>query len=51
MNDIQPINLGMEKHLDGDSNCLHVSVGSFTSDLPLSGLHIVDNGLLDDGDF
>ena len=41
----------MEKDPNGQPDALHVPVGSLSLDLILAGLHVVDDGLFDEGDF
>ena len=40
----------MEKDFDGDFDGLHIPVGSFTPYFIFSGLHIINNCILDDRD-
>ena len=51
MDNIKLIDFRMEKNSDRNSNGLHISIGSLPFDFSLPGLHIVDDGLLDDRDF
>jgi len=47
---VDVVDLWVEEHPNGQFDVLHVSVGSLCVYFVLSGLHIVDDGLLDEGD-
>ena len=50
MNNIQFINLRMEQNSHRNPNRLHISIRSLTLDLPLSGLNIINNRILNNRD-
>ncbi len=51
MNGVEFVDFRMEEHADRNSDGLHIAIGSFAFYLSLSGLNIVDDGVLDDGEF
>ena len=51
VNDVQFADFRVEENSDGKLDALHVPVGSLGEDLVFTGLHVVDDGSLDEGDF
>lgn len=49
IDDVQFADLGVEEDPHGQLDALHVSIGSLSEDLVLPRLHVVDDGLLDEG--